>query len=145
MPVATLFGLGRLPVAPGTWGSLGALLVWAPLRSAIPALAWPLLAGLTALAVFTAGRAALALRRSDPSSVVIDEAAGMALTICVLPVVPSWLQLGAAFLLFRLFDVVKPPPLRLLERLPGGWGIVADDLGAGVYALLILRLLPLSG
>lgn len=66
----------------------------------------------------------------------------MALTLVVLPVAPSLLQLAAAFLLFRVFDVLKPFPLRRLERLPGGWGIVADDLGAGLYSAAILAALP---
>lgn len=143
--VATLFGLGSLPAAPGTWGSLGTLMIWAPLRAAFPELEWPGLAALTALAVYAAGAEAARVRGRDPGHVVVDEAAGMALTLVALPVAPSLLQLGCGFLLFRLFDVVKPPPLRALERLPGGFGIVADDLGAGLYALLVVRLIPLSG
>ncbi len=107
-----------------------------------PGWEWPALAVLTIWAVHAAGHAARVLRGSDPSSVVIDEAAGMALTLVVLPVTPSLPQLGAAFLLFRFFDVLKPPPLRRLERLPGGWGIVADDLGAGLYAAGLLTVLP---
>ena len=136
-----MFGLGYLPVAPGTWGSLGALLVWAPFRASHPAFEGPGIVLLSLLAVHAAGHAARVLRTSDPSVVVIDEAAGMALTLVALPSVPSLLNLGLAFLLFRLFDVVKPFPLRRLERFPGGWGIVLDDLGAGLYAAVILSAL----
>lgn len=143
--VATLFGLGHLPVAPGTWGSLGTLVVWAPLRTAFPEAEWPLVVAVTWLAVHAAGAEARRVRGTDPSAVVIDEAAGMMLAMTALPWMPAVWQFAAAFLLFRLFDVVKPPPLRLLERLPGGWGIVADDLGAGLYALLLLRFIPPPG
>lgn len=143
--IATLFGLGNLPIAPGTWGSLGTLLLWAPVRTAWPELEWPLLVAGCALAVYTAGREAARVRGTDPSAVVVDEAVGMMLTLTVLPWMPSLPQFAAAFLLFRLFDVVKPPPLRMLERLPGGWGIVADDLGAGVYAALALLALLRTG
>ena len=77
--------------------------------------------------------------RKDPSHVVIDEVAGQLLTLVACPIV--WQALLAGFILFRVFDIVKPPPVRSLERLPEGTGIVVDDLGAGVYALIILQLL----
>jgi phosphatidylglycerophosphatase A len=77
--------------------------------------------------------------RKDPSHVVIDEVAGQLLTLVACPIV--WQALVAGFILFRVFDIVKPPPVRSLERLPEGTGIVVDDLGAGAYALIILQLL----
>ena len=77
--------------------------------------------------------------KKDPSHVVIDEVAGQLLTLVACPIV--WQALLAGFILFRVFDIVKPPPVRSLERLPEGTGIVVDDLGAGVYALIILQLL----
>ena len=77
--------------------------------------------------------------KQDPSHVVIDEVAGQLLTLVACPIV--WPALLAGFILFRAFDIVKPPPVRSLERLPEGTGIVVDDLGAGVYALIVLQLL----
>jgi phosphatidylglycerophosphatase A len=77
--------------------------------------------------------------KKDPSHVVIDEVAGQLLTLVACPMV--WPALLAGFILFRAFDIVKPPPVRSLERLPEGTGIVVDDLGAGVYALIVLQLL----
>jgi phosphatidylglycerophosphatase A len=79
------------------------------------------------------------LERDDPAEVVIDEVAGILITFFLLPL--SWLQLCFGFVLFRLFDILKPYPVRRLEKLKGGFGIVADDLMAGVYANLCLRLL----
>ncbi len=75
----------------------------------------------------------------DPSHVVIDEVAGQLLTLILCPIV--WQALLAGFILFRAFDIVKPPPVRSLEQLPEGTGIVVDDLGAGIYALIVLQLL----
>jgi phosphatidylglycerophosphatase A len=77
--------------------------------------------------------------KKDPQHVVIDEVAGQLLTIVACPIV--WHALLAGFILFRAFDIVKPPPVRSLERLPEGTGIVVDDLGAGIYALAVLQLL----
>ena len=77
--------------------------------------------------------------QKDPSHVVIDEVAGQLVTFIACPVV--WQALLAGFILFRGFDIVKPPPVRSLERLPEGTGIVVDDLGAGVYALIVLQVL----
>lgn len=77
--------------------------------------------------------------KHDPGHVVIDEVAGQLVTFIACPIV--WHALLAGFILFRAFDIVKPPPVRSLEKLPGGTGIVVDDLGAGVYALIVLQLL----
>jgi phosphatidylglycerophosphatase A len=77
--------------------------------------------------------------KKDPQHVVIDEVAGQLLTLLACPIV--WQALLAGFILFRAFDIVKPPPVRSLEKLPEGTGIVVDDLGAGIYALIVLRLL----
>ena len=77
--------------------------------------------------------------KKDPQHVVIDEVAGQLLTLVACPIV--WQALLAGFILFRAFDIVKPPPIRRLERLPEGTGIVVDDLGAGIYGLVVLQLL----
>jgi len=140
--IANAFGLGRLPLAPGTWGSLGALAVLAPLRAASPVAFGLALAALVPLSLWAADRASRVRRQADPGEVVIDEVLGMGLTLAAVAA-PSPKSLLAAFLLFRFFDVLKPPPLRRLERLPGGLGIVADDIGAAGWAAAALWLLRL--
>ncbi len=92
-----------------------------------------------AIGIPAATRLARATGRKDPQFVVIDETAGQMVTLLGAPI--TWPVLLAGFLLFRAFDIVKPPPVRWLERLPEGTGIVVDDLGAGVYAFLVLQLL----
>lgn len=135
--VATVFGSGYLPVAPGTAGSaIGLLLFWP-----MAAWRWPWQLG-ACLALFLVGalaatRVAARSGRKDPGIVVVDEVVGQWVTLSALPFTPATAALG--FLLFRVMDIVKPWPARDLERLPGGWGIVADDVAAGVYAHLVLR------
>jgi phosphatidylglycerophosphatase A len=85
-----------------------------------------------------AGRAAELLGSPDPSAIIIDEIAGIAVATLLLP--PHLLHRGAAFLLFRLFDTLKPFPARHIERLPGGVGIVGDDLTAGLYSNLLIQI-----
>ena len=142
--VATFFGIGRLRPGPGTWGSLAAVLIWAGLSRFIePAWQTLTLAGLAAIAVAigipAATAAAQASGLKDPQFVVIDEVAGQWITLFFAPV--SWKTLLAGFILFRGFDIVKPPPVRQLEKLPSGTGIVLDDVAAGVYALVVMQLL----
>lgn len=142
--VATFFGVGRLRPAPGTWGSLATALLWWLIAWHLPAaLRVPLILLLIVLAVAIGIPAATLEARScgrkDPSHVVIDEVAGQLLTLVGCPIV--WQGLFAGFILFRVFDILKPPPIRQLERLPEGTGIVVDDVGAGIYALIVLQLL----
>jgi len=142
--VATFFGAGRLRPGPGTWASLAAMLLWWLLASHLAAglhlLVILLLIALTvAIGIPAATLEARGCGKKDPSHVVIDEVAGQLVTLIACPIV--WRALLAGFILFRVFDIVKPPPVRSLERLPEGTGIVVDDLGAGVYALLVLQLL----
>jgi len=142
--VATFFGAGRLMPGPGTWGSAGAALAWFVLARWIPP-AWQpgALAGLTAIAIAlgipAATRVARASGVKDPQFVVIDEVAGQWITLLFAPV--AWKTVVVGFILFRGFDIVKPPPVRRLERLPEGTGIVVDDVAAGLYALAVLQLL----
>lgn len=142
--VATFFGAGRLSPGPGTWGSAAAALIWFALARWIPA-AWQtgVLAGMAAIAVALGIPAATRVARvsgvKDPQFVVIDEVAGQWITLLFAPV--AWKTVVAGFILFRGFDIVKPPPVRQLERLPEGTGIVVDDVAAGIYALAVLQLL----
>lgn len=141
--IATFFGVGRLRPGPGTWGSLATVLLWWELSRTIS----PNLQSITAIAlaalVFIVGvpaatRVARASGLKDPQFVVIDEVAGQLITLIGVPV--SWKSLLLGFILFRGFDIVKPPPVRQLEKLPEGLGIVIDDVGAGLYALAIMHI-----
>jgi phosphatidylglycerophosphatase A len=141
--LATFFGIGTLGPGPGTWGSAAAVLIWAGIGSAIkPALQTPLLAAMAAIAVAlgipAAALVAQASGKKDPGFVVIDEVAGQWITLLFAPV--TWKTLLLGFILFRGFDILKPPPVRQLERLPEGTGIVVDDVAAGLYALLVMQL-----
>jgi phosphatidylglycerophosphatase A len=139
--IATWFGLGLIPVAPGTWGSLGGLAVaWVLAHFG----GWPgwsfgvlAIAG-TAPGIWAAGRTAMEAGRKDPGIVVVDEVLGQWLTLAAIGDAASVRQWVLAFALFRIFDIWKPFPVRKLEGLAGGTGIVADDLGAGIYAALVL-------
>lgn len=135
--LATAGGAGFSPVAPGTAGSaVGLLLFWPLARQPL------IVQGAATLAVFLVGvwastRLARRLGRKDPGLAVIDEVAGQWVTLLALPFTPLTAALG--FFLFRACDVIKPWPARSLEGLPEGWGIMADDVAAGVYAHLLLR------
>jgi phosphatidylglycerophosphatase A len=135
-----MFGVGRAPVVPGTFGTLAALPPAVLLAHWLPPWGFALATlVLAALAVWTSGAAARAMGPKDPRPVVIDEAAGFFVTLLFLRGGPVTVLLG--FVLFRLMDIVKPPPARQAEGLPGGWGIVVDDLIAGAYANCALRIL----
>lgn len=142
--VATFFGAGRLKPGPGTWGSLATLACWAALSHFLPnASRIPVNIALAILAVAVgipaATRVARASGLKDPQFVVIDETAGQLITLIGAPL--AWKSFLAGFILFRAFDIVKPPPVRQLERLPGGTGIVVDDVAAGLYGLAIMHVL----
>ncbi len=142
--VATFFGVGRLKPGPGTWGSLATVLLWALASSRIPAAdracATIIAAGaVTLIGIPAATRVARASGLKDPQFVVIDEVAGQLVALIAVPL--AWKTFLAGFILFRVFDIWKPFPIRPLERLPEGTGIVVDDLGAGLYALAIMHLL----
>jgi len=135
--VATAFGSGYSRFAPGTAGSaVGVLLFW-PMAG----WRWPWQVGaclaLLLVGALAATRVAERVGLKDPGIVVVDEVLGQWVTLLALPFTPATAVLG--FLLFRAMDIVKPWPARDLERLPGGWGIMADDVAAGVYAHLALR------
>jgi phosphatidylglycerophosphatase A len=156
---ATFLGTGYLKPAPGSWGSAATVLLWWLIAHFL--LAGRLFSGVlfsgrpaqdyqpyicAALALFAIGigipAATLVARASgkkDPQFVVIDETAGQLITL--IGALVAWKSLLAGFILFRAFDIVKPPPIRLLERLPEGIGIVVDDVGAGLYALAVMQVL----
>jgi phosphatidylglycerophosphatase A len=133
--IATVGGIGHAPFAPGTVASAVtalALGLLTPSRSALVVLV---------VAVIVAGgwaaqHAERPLGGKDPGAIVIDEVAGMALSVIALPLTPAVLLAG--FALFRVFDIVKPYPANALQRLPGGLGVMIDDVVAGLYALLLL-------
>jgi phosphatidylglycerophosphatase A len=137
--IATLFGAGRFPLAPGTFASLLAALAF---RFLLAGLFWTFQIGAIVLVFFigvwASGRHAAALGSKDPRPVVIDEVCGQWISLMFLPA--GWGFLAAAFVLFRAFDVIKPFPIRHLEALPAGWGIMADDVLAGIYAAAVLQL-----
>jgi phosphatidylglycerophosphatase A len=142
--VATFFGAGRLHPGPGTWGSAVTVLLWAALaRSITPDLRAPVAIVLAILVIAVgipaASQVSRASGRKDPQFVVIDEVAGQLIALIGAPL--SWKTFLCGFLLFRVFDILKPPPVRQLERLPEGTGIVLDDVAAGLYALSILQIL----
>jgi phosphatidylglycerophosphatase A len=139
-PIATWFGCGFAPVAPGTAGSLAAIAIaWLLERVyRVTAIEFGVL-GLLLIgpAIWAAGVFAREIGMKDPGQVVVDEVVGQWITLAGAMHL-NWKSWLAAFLLFRLFDIWKPPPVRQLEHLPGGVGIVADDAMAGVYAALVL-------
>ena len=130
--------VGRCPIAPGTAGSAAALLLFGALRlTGMPAVEAAAIIAVTVAGVWSASVTEQHLGVEDPGIVVIDEVAGMLVTLAFVPV--GWGGMAIGFVLFRLFDIVKPFPCSRAERLPGGWGIVADDVVAGVYGNLVLR------
>ncbi|MCL4402371.1 MAG: phosphatidylglycerophosphatase A [Acidobacteria bacterium] len=142
-PIATWFGCGYSPAAPGTVGSAAAVAIaWALLRYAGWRPLW--FAGLAVAVslpgIWAASETARQRKIEDPGLVVVDEVVGQWLALAGAATL-NWKTLAAGFLLFRLFDIWKPWPVRQMERLPGGTGIVADDLMAGLYAALVLFLM----
>ncbi len=142
--VATFFGAGRLRPGPGTWGSVAAVLLWTAIAYRLPTgLRTPIVVVLaivvTLIGIPAATQVARASGNKDPQFVVIDEVAGQLIALIAVPL--AWKTFLAGFILFRFFDILKPPPVRQLERLPEGTGIVLDDVAAGIYALIIMQLL----
>jgi phosphatidylglycerophosphatase A len=144
--IGTFFGAGLLKPGPGTYGSAAALLLWygaaylfhpAPLTLAIGTLIAAVAATLIGIPAATV--VARESGREDPGHVVIDEVAGQLITL--IGISPTWPHAALALVLFRLFDILKPPPIRQLERLPHGTGIMLDDVAAGIFALICAHLI----
>lgn len=138
--LATWFGCGLAPIAPGTFGSLGAIVpAWLlAVYAGWPPWTFAVLAAVVAIpGTWAAGVVERSSGREDPGLVVVDEVAGQWLTIAGAPFI-NWKIALVAFLLFRALDIWKPPPARQLEDLGGGLGIMADDLMAGIYGAALL-------
>ncbi len=130
--LALWFGCGKSPIAPGTVGTLGALPLYFLLAPFGPFAVFGLGAVLTLVGIWASGEVARIQRAEDPQIIVIDEVAGVMLTLSMAPV--DWKGLVVGVVLFRLFDQVKPWPARKMESLPGGYGIVLDDVAAAIWA-----------
>jgi phosphatidylglycerophosphatase A len=137
--VAASFGAGYVPLMPGTAGSLIGVAYWWLIAGQTGFTYWLIFAGVAAFAVWCAGEASMSLGQPDPACIVIDEIAAMPLALAGLDLKP-WNVL-IAFALFRLFDVWKPWPVRQSQNLPGGVGIVIDDLLAALYACGAIHLI----
>ena len=142
--LATWFGCGLVPYAPGTAGTLGAVPLYLLLRPLGPVAVGASAVVLTAIGVWAASIVAERSGLKDPQFVVIDEVAGVLVTLTAAPA--TWSGLVAGVVLFRVFDQWKPWPARAAEqRLPGGWGIVMDDVAAGVWGAAVLMGLRVGG
>lgn len=130
---------GYIPVVPGTFGTLVAIPLCYLLSRLDPVQAILFLLLFTGFAVWIAGKAEKVFNKKDSRLIVVDEMAGFLVTLFLIPWSAKSMAVG--FFLFRLIDIAKPFPIRRLERLPGGWGVVTDDLLAGVYANAILRVI----
>lgn len=156
----TTVGVGFIPLAPGTWGSMVAVAFYALLANTFSAYRFApgssgsefMIATIHAviliafllfilLGVWAAGRATELLGNSDPSQAVVDEVMGQLIVFLFIPFTTSWVLIGAGFVLFRLFDIWKPYPIDYLQVLPSGIGVCADDILAGVYAGVCLSVI----
>jgi phosphatidylglycerophosphatase A len=146
--IGTFFGAGLLKPGPGTYGSISAVLLWYAAAHSLHPSPFALAIGTAIAAIFATligiPAATIVAResgREDPGHVVIDEVAGQLIALIAIPA--DWQHAALSLLLFRLFDIFKPPPIRQLERLPAGTGIMLDDVAAGLFALVIAQLLHL--
>ncbi len=141
--LATGFGSGWVPFAPGTAGTLVGVFICLLCLPMPWILRLLFVLALLALSLYVAGQAEKIYQKKDDQRIVIDEIIGLQITM--LPVAINGLNLCAGFVLFRIFDILKPFPVRNLQELPGGWGIVADDVAAGIYAGAVMWLLMFFG
>lgn len=141
---ATGLGSGYAPFAPGTCGTLVGIPLYLML-SAAPYYLWlSLVIAFTLFSVYVSGEAEKIFGKKDPQRIVIDEIAGIQWTMLFIP--PTVIHVIAGFALFRIFDILKPFPVNLCQnRLPGGWGVVGDDVAAGIYGLIILHIVAYYG
>lgn len=136
--ISSFLYLGYSPVAPGTVGTLGAVILFYLISGFSSLFYFFFIIALIILGVWVSEIARMRLGGSDPSSIVIDEVCGFLVTMFMIH--PTMINTVIGFLLFRFFDILKPPPIRRLETLSGGVGIVADDVLAGIYANVLLQI-----
>jgi phosphatidylglycerophosphatase A len=129
---------GRFPVAPGTAGTVVGVFLYLGMKGLPPAHYFAVCVLVILVGMLAAGHAEIILGRTDSPSIVIDEIAGYLTAMFMVP--PGWLFIVSGFLIFRVFDIVKPWPLKRLEELHGGAGVMLDDVGAGIYTNLLLQL-----
>jgi phosphatidylglycerophosphatase A len=141
--LATWFGCGFVPLAPGTAGTLAAVPLYLALRPGGPLAVLGVAGLLTAVGVWAASEVCVATGEDDPQIVVIDEVVGVLVTLAA--AAPTWTSLVAGVVLFRVFDQWKPWPARQLESLHGGMGVVMDDVAAGVWGAAVLGLARFGG
>ena len=146
--IGTFFGAGLLKPGPGTYGSISAVLLWyaaahlfhpSPISLAVGTAIAAVAA--TLIGIPAATIVARESGREDPGHVVIDEVAGQLIALIAIPA--DWQHAAISLILFRLFDILKPPPIRQFERLPAGTGIMLDDVAAGLFALAVAQLIHL--
>jgi phosphatidylglycerophosphatase A len=140
LTLATGFGTGYFPIAPGTWGTALA----APLVYLAGLLFYPYLYIVVTILIFFVGVWASFIGErhfedKDPGKVNIDEIAGFFVAMFLVPI--NWKSILLGFLVFRIMDIAKPPPVRAIEKLDGGWGIMLDDIVAGLYSLIMIQLI----
>ncbi|NQU26769.1 MAG: phosphatidylglycerophosphatase A [Candidatus Marinimicrobia bacterium] len=133
--LATVFYLGRIPGAPGTWGSMAAVLVWLILPEQMLSvfIFSGLLIFLAVIGIWASQLVESERGTTDPSDIIIDEWVGQWIALLALP--QTWVSVVIALVFFRIFDIAKPWPIDNLQKLPGGWGIMVDDIVAGIIAL----------
>lgn len=134
--IATFFGIGYLPVMPGTFGSIAGVAIYYFLAKH-EYVFYGLLFLLIMLGFGACGRAENAFKRKDPRSIVIDEVVGVMIAFILVPV--TWINIIIVFVLFRLIDIFKPFPIRKIEKVPGSFGIMLDDIVAGFYANILFQ------
>lgn len=136
---STFFGIGFIPIAPGTVASALVVILYKYFLCHLP---WPFYLTLIFLfflaGTFSASNYSAKLKQKDPRKIVVDEACGQLLILFRIPA--SWVNLLLAFALFRIFDIIKPYPIKKIERFPDGWGIMTDDLVASIYGAILIHL-----
>jgi len=132
---------GRIPIAPGTAGTVIGVLLYLLVKDLSPLWYGAACVGVTVLGTWAAGYADRILAAKDSPSIVIDEIAGLLIAMFMIPL--AWGYIIAGFMLFRFFDILKPWPLKKLQDIPGGPGVMLDDIGAGVYTNIILQVVVL--
>ena len=137
---STVFKIGYLPIAPGTWGSLAAFALWFLIIESISTITFiTLIVVIFAFGIYTSSITEKDLGKKDPSVIVVDEWVGQWIALLFLP--KSLLWGLVAFALFRLFDIWKPYPIKTLDKMSSGWGIMLDDVLGGIYALIVLSII----